>query len=83
MKRAARHSIYPQEPDVRKAHMTIGYYKLKLYFQIEKNVAASYHKKTSAKTYKNICVFSEKALLCTQCSCRIGAKLNGECSVLG
>ena len=82
MKRAARHSIYQQEPDVRKANMTIGYYKGSLYFQIEKHVAASYHKKISAKTYKNTCVFSEKALLCTHCSCRIGANLDGECSAL-
>ena len=85
MKRACRHCTYPNEPDMRDATFDIGIYQGHIYLKISKDVAASYHTKSSAKTYFSEVICTSNDLLCTACECTVGPKKKTvlRCSVSG
>ena len=74
MKRACCHYTYPNEPDMRDATFDIGIYQGHIYLKISKDVAASYHTKSSSKTYFSEVICTANDLLCTACECTVGPK---------
>ena len=85
MKRACRHSTYVEEPDIKDAIFTVGAHDDEgLCIHMKKEVAASFHKKSTCETYWTEMACNVKDLLFTKCQeCAAGAKDGLKCSVTG
>ena len=58
MKRAARHGVYIDEPNIIDAQFDAGVCKDEFYIKVHKKVAASYHNKTNKIFYDTTTIFT-------------------------